>query len=91
MNITLTRSILIVAVLAIVGLSPLSAQVASFSAEVDCTGIFAPGDSVPYTVRIENQTLDNIPLDVKVEVQVPGMGTVQLLQAAPTWARTRIC
>jgi uncharacterized membrane protein len=84
MSRTATRTLLLLAVTALVGLSPAAAQLPPFSAEVDCDGIFAPGDTVPYTLRLENQTLEPIPLDLTIELFVPGRGTRTLKSGSLT-------
>lgn len=57
------------------GAAPASAQTpGSFSAEIDCDGLFSPGDSVLLGIRLENQTLDAIPLDMRIGLVIPGLG-----------------
>ena len=81
----LTHVFVVLAMLAPLAAAPASAQtLPSFDAEIDCGGLFAPGDSVPFRIRVENQTLDSIPLDASVSIQIPFIGNVTLFEPSFT-------
>lgn len=72
-------------VLVAVSASPSSfPQALAFDAEVDCNGVFIPGDSVPFFGQFENNTLDAIPLDVVIALDAPGVGMITLVDASFT-------
>lgn len=50
-----------------------------FDAEVDCDGFFSPGDTVPWQIRFQNQTFQTQNLDVAISLQVPFIGTINLI------------
>lgn len=64
---------LTVAALALAVSAPAFAQ--SFNAEIDCGGIFSPGDKVPFKVRLEEQALQVHNVNVTVELDPQGLGT----------------
>lgn len=70
----LMATILTLGALALAG----TAFAQDFEAEIDCGGVFQPGDMVPLTVRFENQTQQTIPLQVEVRMSVPGLGQFTL-------------
>ena len=63
--------VLVVGALALASSAPAFAQ--AFNAELDCGGLFAAGDSVPYKVRLEEQALVSHSIDLTVEIAPPGM------------------
>jgi hypothetical protein len=63
-----------VVMLALLVVSALPAMAQQFEAEIDCGGVFAPGDQVPLTLRFENQTQQSIAIEGDVTVRVPGLG-----------------
>jgi hypothetical protein len=69
------------AIVALAFAAPAAAQ--SFEAEIDCNGIFAPGDTVPFTVRLEEQAFDVHVIDFVVEIDMPGK-TKTLIQKTKT-------
>lgn len=71
----ITRTLTGMALLVLASAAPAAAQ--SFIAEVDCGGVFAPGDSVSVTVRLEEQALTSHDLDLLLELSIPGVGTRQ--------------
>lgn len=73
-----------VVMLALLVVSALPAMAQQFEAEIDCGGVFAPGDQVPLTLRFENQTLQSIPIDGDVTVRVPGLGDFPYRQGSFT-------
>jgi hypothetical protein len=80
MKTLITRSSLALSLLMLLSATPALAQV-SFGAAIDCGGVFAPGSAVPFTVRFENQTLQTIPLNVRVIVRVPVIGRLTIGQS----------
>lgn len=60
---------------------PAMAQVAPFQAEIDCGGRVTPPATVPYQLRFENQTLQTIPIDVTVTIQLPTGSSITLRDA----------
>jgi hypothetical protein len=50
--------------------APAAAQ--SYNAEIDCGGIFAPGDVVPFTLRFEEQAFQVHTINFTVELDRPG-------------------
>ena len=69
-----------VAMFALLLVSALPAMAQHFNAEIDCGGVFAPGDQVPLTLRFENQTQQNIAIEGDVMVRVPGLGNFDYRQ-----------
>jgi len=68
-----TRFSLIVLALLATAL-PALAQVPSFDAEVDCDGIFMGGDSVPFVLEFQNQTLEQKQISFTLALSIPGVG-----------------
>lgn len=60
---------LVIAGAAIATAAPAAAQ--SYNAEIDCGGVFAPGDLVPWLVQFEEQGFFDHQMDVTVTVTVP--------------------
>jgi hypothetical protein len=73
-----------VVMLALLVVSALPAMAQQFEAEIDCGGVFAPGGQVPLTLRFENQTQQNVPIEGDVTVQVPGLGDFPYRQGSFT-------
>jgi hypothetical protein len=64
----------ILAGLAVLCLSPLSAlgqTMGPFQVEVDCGGVFMGGDSVPYLITAQNQTLEAQPIQLSLRLRGP--------------------
>ena len=59
---------------------PAVAQVPAFDAEIDCDGIFAGGDSVPFLLDFQNQTLEQQNLEMTLAINIPGIGDRTLIQ-----------
>ena len=54
-----------------------------FSAEIDCGGggqVFAPGDMVPFTIRLENQTLQQQQMNIAMRINIAGLATFTVFQ-----------
>jgi hypothetical protein len=66
-------AVILVALLTLWSL-PAASQAVSYQAEVDCDGVFAGGDAMPYLVTMQNNTLEPIALDVTIRVRAPGLG-----------------
>jgi uncharacterized membrane protein len=75
---SLARITVVMFALLVVSVVPAMAQ--QFDAEIDCGGVFAPGDQVPLTLRFENQTLQSIAIKGDVTVRVPGLGDFEYRQ-----------
>jgi hypothetical protein len=69
----LKKLALLIAVVLVSAL-PATAQLPPFDAEIDCGGVFMPGDSVPFTARFENQTFAVQDLDTTITLSIPGLG-----------------
>lgn len=78
-----TRLSMLVLVL-LVAAVPAMAQVPSFDAEIDCDGIFMGGDSVPFLLDFQNQTLEQKNLDIVLSITIPGIGDRTMLQRSIT-------
>ena len=78
----MTKLIRSTALLAIVALAATSAiaQPPPFEAEVDCDGIFSPGNTVPILLELTNQTDAPISISVRVAVDIPLRGEHTLLE-----------
>ena len=61
-----------------------NAQLPSFEAEIDCGGLPVPGDAVPFQVRFENQTLEALPLDMALAIDIPVVGNRTLREDSLT-------
>src|SRR5262245_18533872 len=57
--------------------TPAAAQ--THNAEIDCGGVFVPGDSVTWTAKFEEQGFFDHQIDVTVTVTPPGLRTKTLL------------
>ena len=60
---------------AMAGLFALAAPAAaqSYEAEIDCGGVFQPGQSVPFAVRLEEQAHQQHVIDMVVTLTGPGI------------------
>jgi NPCBM-associated, NEW3 domain of alpha-galactosidase len=76
-----TRVALSALVLGVLSL-PAMAQVPPFDAEIDCGGLVSPPAQVPYTLRFENQTLQNVAMDITVRMSLPNGNVITLREAA---------
>lgn len=63
---------------------PAMAQVPAFDAEIDCGGVFAGGDSVPFLLDFQNQTLEQQNLEMTLAISIPGIGDRTLIQRSLT-------
>jgi hypothetical protein len=57
--------------------APAAAQ--SFEAEIDCGGVWFPGDSVPFTLRFEEQAHVQHSIDLLVTLMPQGAGTKTII------------
>ncbi len=74
----------ILASMALVGAAAIAAPAMAggggpFEAEVDCDGVFNPGDTVPWQIRFENQLFQAQTLDVDINISVPAIGSIDLI------------
>jgi len=73
----------VLAILATVGaVAPATAQ--TYEAEIDCGDKWNPGDTVPFTVRFEEQGFITHDLTVSVNINVPGIGQISLFDGTTT-------
>ncbi len=68
-----------VALLVTLAAVPASAQV-TYDAEIDCGGVWSPGQAVPFTVRFEEQAFVSHDINVTIAVTIPGRGQHTLFQ-----------
>jgi hypothetical protein len=81
-HMTLIHRVFVVGALALASSAPAMAQ--SFDAEIDCGGVFAPGESVPFKVRLEEQAFQVHTIDLMVELDPQGAGTKVILHKTIT-------
>lgn len=55
-----------------------------FKIEVDCDGIYLPGDVVTYLITVEDRVLATHPVDFTLELAIPGLGTRTLRAGSTT-------
>ncbi len=74
----------VLASIALIGAAAFAAPVMAggggpFEAEVDCDGVFNPADTVAWQIRFENQLFQSQTLDVDININVPAIGTINLI------------
>jgi len=78
----IVRLTLAAAFVVLVAAAPAAAQ--TFDAEIDCGGVFGPGSSVPFTVRLEEQGFITHQIDASVKLTAPVIGQITLASGSFT-------
>jgi hypothetical protein len=60
-----------------------------FELDLDCGGMFGPGDDVPFVVTLVERASRSPTVDVTVTVTAPGLGTTEVLNTTVTLSPRR--
>lgn len=77
----IARPLMLVFALLVVGVVPTLAQgQREFEAEVDCDGVFNPGDTVPLALEFTNQISEVVEVSLRLTLDIPGFGERKLME-----------